>query len=323
MKKLAVLTTGGDCPGLNAAIRAVVRSGIYYGYEMYGVPRGYDGLMSGNFIPMNSSSVSNIIQRGGTILKSARSEAFKTAEGRIKANEHLKQNGIDALVIIGGDGSLRGAQALEREHGVKIVGIPKTIDNDISGTDFAIGYDTALNTVVEAIDKIRDTADSHDRLFFVEVMGRDAGTIALLSGVASGAEAILIPETRTAIEQVVAILERGWQRKKSSCIVIVAEGDEEGAAVEVANKVKEKFNHYDTKICVLGHIQRGGSPTCADRVLASRLGVAAIQCLHEGKAGVMVGVVKDQIQFTPLAHIKQEHKINNTDLLSIAEILSH
>jgi 6-phosphofructokinase 1 len=323
MKKLAVLTTGGDCPGLNAAIRAVVRSGIYYGYEMYGVPRGYDGLMSGNFIPMNSSSVSNIIQRGGTILKSARSEAFKTAEGRIKANEHLKQNGIDALVIIGGDGSLRGAQALEREHGVKIVGIPKTIDNDISGTDFAIGYDTALNTVVEAIDKIRDTADSHDRLFFVEVMGRDAGTIALLSGVASGAEAILIPETRTAIEQVVAILERGWQRKKSSCIVIVAEGDEEGGAVEVANKVKEKFNHYDTKICVLGHIQRGGSPTCADRVLASRLGVAAIQCLHEGKAGVMVGVVKDQIQFTPLAHIKQEHKINNTDLLSIAEILSH
>ncbi|MEO0312607.1 MAG: 6-phosphofructokinase, partial [Bacteroidota bacterium] len=255
MKKLAVLTTGGDCPGLNAAIRAVVRSGIYYGYEMYGVPRGYDGLMSGNFIPMNSSSVSNIIQRGGTILKSARSEAFKTAEGRIKANEHLKQNGIDALVIIGGDGSLRGAQALEREHGVKIVGIPKTIDNDISGTDFAIGYDTALNTVVEAIDKIRDTADSHDRLFFVEVMGRDAGTIALLSGVASGAEAILIPETRTAIEQVVAILERGWQRKKSSCIVIVAEGDEEGGAVEVANKVKEKFNHYDTKICVLGHIQ--------------------------------------------------------------------
>jgi 6-phosphofructokinase 1 len=318
-----VLTTGGDCPGLNAAIRAVVRSGIYYGYEMYGVPRGYDGLMSGNFIPMNSSSVSNIIQRGGTILKSARSETFKTAEGRIKANEHLKQNGIDALVIIGGDGSLRGAQALEREHGVKIVGIPKTIDNDISGTDFAIGYDTALNTVVEAIDKIRDTADSHDRLFFVEVMGRDAGTIALLSGVASGAEAILIPETRTAIEQVVAILERGWQRKKSSCIVIVAEGDEEGGTVEVANKVKEKFNHYDTKICVLGHIQRGGSPTCADRVLASRLGVAAIQCLHEGKAGVMVGVVKDQIQFTPLAHIKQEHKINNTDLLSIAEILSH
>ncbi|MFN8166878.1 MAG: 6-phosphofructokinase, partial [Bacteroidia bacterium] len=275
-KKIAVLTTGGDCPGLNAAIRAVVRTGIYNDMEVVGVMNGYEGLIKKNFIYLNSHSVSNILQRGGTILKTARSEAFKTPDGRSLAFENIKKEGIDSMVVIGGDGSFRGLELFCREFPVRSIGIPKTIDNDIYGTDYAIGFDTALNTVVQAVDKIRDTADSHNRLFFVEVMGRDAGMIAIYSGIAGGAEAILIPETKTRIEQIVHILERGWKRKKSSMIIIVAEGDDAGNAYEIADEVKKRFNEYDTRVSVLGHMQRGGSPSCADRVLASRLGVAAV-----------------------------------------------
>ena len=244
--KIAVLTTGGDCPGLNAAIRAVVRTGIYFGLEVKGVLRGYEGLISGNFVNLDSQSVSNILQHGGTILKTARSEQFKTVEGRSLAASNLVKEGIEALIVIGGDGSFKGIEQFSKEHHIPSVGIPKTIDNDIFGTDASIGFDTALNTVVQAVDKIRDTADSHNRLFFIEVMGRDAGMIAIYSGIASGAEAILIPETKTKIEQIVEILDRGWSRKKSSMIVIVSEGDDAGGAYDIAAAVKAKFPMMET-----------------------------------------------------------------------------
>ena len=258
IKRIAVLTTGGDCPGLNAAIRAVVRTSVYHGIEVVGALYGYDGLIAGDFIALKNESVSNILQRGGTILKTARSEEFKTAEGMKKAALQLEKQGADALVVIGGDGSFRGAQKFSEAHGFNVMGIPKTIDNDIYGTDNSIGFDTAVNTVMQAVDKIKDTAASHDRLFFVEVMGRDSGMIALMSGIAVGAEAILIPETETRVEQLVKILERGWQRKKTSMIVIVAEGDEAGGAYKIAGEVKKKFSQFDTRVSVLGHMQRGG-----------------------------------------------------------------
>ena len=319
---IAVLTTGGDCPGLNAAIRAVVRTSTHHNLEVTGVLHGYDGLMSGNFISLKNENVSNILQRGGTILKTARSDKFKTEEGMKLAAQQLKQQNIDALVVIGGDGSFRGAQKFSEAHGIPVMGIPKTIDNDIYGTDVTIGFDTAVNTVVQAVDKIRDTAASHDRLFFVEVMGRDSGMIAMMSGIAVGAEAILIPETETRIGQLVKILERGWQRKKTSMIVIVAEGDEAGGAYKIANEVKKRFSHFETRVSVLGHMQRGGSPTCADRVLASRLGVAAVEGLLEGRRNEMAGLIENQVVFTKLKEVTSSKKKLDNSLVRIATILS-
>jgi 6-phosphofructokinase 1 len=321
-KKIGVLTTGGDCPGLNAAIRAVVRTAIYRELNITGVMHGYDGLIDGNFINLSSHSVSNILQRGGTILKTARSERFKTGEARKKAFENISQEGIEALIVIGGDGSFRGIEKFSSEFNLPAIGIPKTIDNDIFGTDFSIGFDTALNTVVQAVDKIRDTADSHNRLFFIEVMGRDAGMIALYSGIAGGSEAILIPESKTRIEQIIKILERGWRRKKSSMIVIVAEGDDAGGAYDIAEEVKKQFSEYDTRVSVLGHMQRGGSPTCADRVLASRLGVAAVEALLNGKKNEMVGIINNKVVLTSFSEVVKGKKEFPGELMRIAEILS-
>lgn len=322
IERVGLVTTGGDCPGLNAAIRAVTRTCIYYGHEVVGFLRGYEGLIDNHYISMNSHSVSNILQRGGTILKTARSERFKTPEGRAQAAENLKNHQIDGLVVIGGDGSFRGVDTFTKEHPVNVIGIPKTIDNDIYGTDSAIGYDTALNTVVQAVDKIRDTADSHDRLFFVEVMGRDAGMIAVLAGIGSGAEAILVPETKTKVEQIFGILERGWNRKKTSMIVIVAEGDEAGGAYTIAGEVKKHFPQFDTRVSVLGHMQRGGSPTCTDRVLASRLGVAAVEALLEGHSNEMVGIINNHVVYTPFQDVVNTKKEFPMELMRIAEILS-
>lgn len=321
-KKIGVVTTGGDCPGLNAAIRAVVRTAIYNDIQISGVMNGYDGLIDGKFIELSSHSVSNILQRGGTILKSARSNRFMEVSFRKQAFDNLTKAGIEALIVLGGDGSFRGLEIFSSEHNIPAIGIPKTIDNDIFGTDVAIGFDTALNTVVQVVDKIRDTADSHNRLFFIEVMGRDAGMIAVFSGIAGGAEAILIPETATKIDQIIKVLEKGWHRKKTSMIVIVAEGDEAGGAYDIAEAVKSKFNEYDTRVSVLGHMQRGGSPTCADRVLASRLGVAAVEALVAGKTNEMAGIISDKVVYTPFSVVVSRKKEFPNDLMRIAEILS-
>lgn len=323
MKHIAVLTTGGDCPGLNAAIRAVVRTSIFHELKITGVMHGYDGLIAGNFIELKNESVSNILQRGGTILKTARSSQFKTEEGMKAAAMNLKKNNIDALIIIGGDGSMKGAAEFASMTDLPVIGIPKSIDNDIYGTDVSIGFDTAVNTVIEAVDKIRDTAASHDRLFFIEVMGKDSGMIALISGIGAGAEAILIPETQTKVDQLEKILDRGWNRKKSSMIVVVAEGDEAGGAYQIAEKVKERFkNQFDTRVTILGHVQRGGSPTCADRVLASRLGVAAVEGLMEGRKNEMAGIINNRVVFTSLAEVVKNKKEIDRSLVRIAEILS-
>lgn len=322
MKKIAVFTSGGDSPGMNACIRAVVRSGIYNGLEVMGIIRGYEGMIDDDFTELQSSSVSNIIQRGGTILKSARSERFHLPEFRKKAFKNLKKNEIDGVIAIGGDGTFKGANIFSGEHNIPFIGIPGTIDNDLVGTDFCIGYDTAINTVVQAVDKLRDTADSHDRLFFVEVMGRDAGLIALRSGIGVGAEAIMVPETKTYITDLIQILERGWKRKKTSSIIIVAEGDEMGGAYEVSKQVKEKFHNYDIRVCVLGHLQRGGSPTCMDRITASRLGLAAVEALIEGRRNEMVGIIDKHIHYTPFEKTIKHNKRLNAELLRLAEILS-
>jgi 6-phosphofructokinase 1 len=279
-------------------------------------------LIDGEVIEMSSQSVSNIIQRGGTILKTARSERFKTADGMKLAAQTLENFGVDGVIALGGDGTFRGALEFNTHYDVPFIGVPCTIDNDLYGTDFTIGYDTAINTAMEAIDKIRDTADSHDRLFFVEVMGRDAGIIAMRTGIGGGAEAILVPETNTSIDQLIIKLERGWKRNKSSSIVIVAEGDEAGGAYDVAKKVKEKFDFYDTRVSVLGHIQRGGNPTCMDRVLASRLGVAAVEALLDGKKNIMVGQIHKDVEYTPFSKATKHHLDINVNLLRIAEILS-
>ncbi len=305
---------------MNAGIRAVVRTGIYHGLNVFGVRRGYDGLVNGEIISMDAKSVANIIQRGGTILKTARSEEFKTKEGRKTAYENIKRLGIDGLIAIGGDGTFTGASKFIEEFDIPILGMPGTIDNDLAGTDFTIGYDTAINTVVDAVDKIRDTAESHDRLFVIEVMGRDSGLIALRSGISTGAEAVLIPELEVDYNAIMKRLDAS-RKNKSSRIVIVAEGDNEGGLV-VAEKIKENFPHYDVRVSILGHIQRGGKPSCMDRVLASRLGVAAVEGLLEGRRGEMVGLICGQVQFTPFSKaIKHIDKIN-TDLTRIVEILS-
>ncbi|MAM28412.1 MAG: 6-phosphofructokinase [Flavobacteriaceae bacterium] len=323
IKKIAVLTSGGDAPGMNAAIRAVVRSCAYHNLECVGVYRGYEGLIEGEFTPLNARSVKNIINRGGTFLKSARSQRFRTKEGRQQAYENLQKENIDALVAIGGDGTFAGAIVFNEEHDFPIVGMPGTIDNDINGTDFTIGYDTALNTVVEAIDKIRDTANSHNRLFLVEVMGRDAGDIALNAGIGAGAEEILIPEQDMGRDRLVASLKRSKKAGKSSSIVVVAEGDQIGKNIlGLADYIRENLQEYEVKVTVLGHIQRGGSPSCYDRVLASRLGVSAVDALLDGKRDIMVGIMHNKIVQVPFAEsIKGDNHID-LDLIRVADITS-
>ncbi len=322
IKNIAVLTSGGDSPGMNAAIRAVVRTGINEGFKMFGSMKGYQGLISGDVVPLHSRSVSNIIQRGGTILKSARSKEFYEKEGRQKAYDKMQAMGIDALVVIGGDGTFTGARIFSKEFGVPIVGLPGTIDNDLYGTDFTIGYDTAINTVMEAVDKLRDTAYSHDRLFIIEVMGRDAGFIALTSGMATGAEMILVPESPTYIDEMLYVLEKDWKKSKTSGIIIVAEGDDFGGAMEVEKEINNKFPEFETRVSILGHIQRGGSPTAQDRVLASRLGHAAIMTLKDGVSGVMVGVVDNEVDLTSFEKAIKQHQQMNLELLDIARTLA-
>ncbi|GAB2700138.1 6-phosphofructokinase [Mucilaginibacter koreensis] len=321
IKNIGVYTSGGDSPGMNAAIRAVVRTALYYNLEVTGIRRGYEGMINGDLLPMDRRSVANIIQRGGTILKTARSLEFREPEGRKKAYEQLKKHNVDALVAIGGDGTFTGAKVFGHEYDIPVLGLPGTIDNDLIGTDFTIGYDTAINTVIEAVDKIRDTAESHDRLFIVEVMGRDSGLIALRTGIASGAEAILIPESKTDINRLYERLDTG-RRDKSSKILIVAEGDEAGGAFEIGKLVKERYPNYDTRVSVLGHMQRGGHPTCMDRVLASRVGVAAVEGLLAGRSNEMVGIINNQITYTPFEHAIKHTVEVDQNLLKIVEILS-
>jgi 6-phosphofructokinase 1 len=319
---IAVLTSGGDSPGMNAAIRAVVRTSIFCGLDVFGIYRGYEGLIDNQIEPMTSSSVSNIIQRGGTILKTARSQRFMTYEGRLQAYQNLKDKGIDALVVIGGNGTFTGASIFDKEFNFPIIGLPGTIDNDLYGTDATIGYDSAINTVVEAADKIRDTANSHERLFFIEVMGRDAGFIALRSGIACGAEFILVPETTNYIDNMARLLKHDWRRTKSSGIVIVAEGDESGGAYKVAEQVKERLPELDTRVTILGHIQRGGSPSAFDRVLASSLGFLAVRGLVQGQRGVMAGIMDKQVVYTPFEKAIKHHKDINLELLEMSRILA-
>lgn len=322
VSRIGILSSGGDSPGMNAAIRAVVRTAIYHGLEVYGIMRGYSGMVEDDIFQMESRSVANIIQRGGTILKTARCKEFFEYEGRKKAYENLKKRGIDGLVILGGDGSFKGAQIFSNEFDIPCIGLPGTIDKDIAGTDFTIGFDTAVNTAVEAIDKIRDTADAHDRLFVIEVMGRDAGYIALHSGIATGAENILIPERKTMIDEIVASLAEKEKRKKLVNLIVVAEGDEFGGAQEVATFIKAKLPNQSVRVCILGHIQRGGSPTCMDRLIASRMGYHAVESLMEGRHNVFVGIVNNKMHYTPLDEaVKKKQKISE-EWLKIVKILS-
>lgn len=320
IKTIGVLTSGGDAPGMNAAIRAVVRTSLYHNLNVVGIMRGYEGLIAGELVPMNRKSVSNIIGKGGTILKTTRSDAFRTPEGRQTAYENLQKFKVDAMVVIGGEGTFTGANVFSQEYGLPILGLPGTIDNDLIGTDFTIGYDTAINNVISAVDKIRDTAESHARVFIIEVMGRDSGLIALRSGIGSGAEAILIPESETDIEELFRRLEES-RTYKSSRIIMVAEGQLAGG-YEVAEKIKERFPKYDVRLSILGHIQRGGRPTCMDRVLASRVGVAAVDALLAGHKGEMVGVVNNNIEFTPFQNAIKHISEINQNLLRIVDILS-
>lgn len=322
IRRIGVLTSGGDAPGMNAAIRAVTRTAIYNGLEVIGIRHGFQGLIDANFKPMKASSVSDIIQRGGTILKTARCMEFKTPEGRKTAYENLKAAEIDGVVVIGGDGSFTGARIFNEEYDIPFVGIPGTIDNDIYGTDYTIGYDTALNTVVECVDKIRDTASAHNRMFFIEVMGAEAGHIALYSGIATGAEAIIIPEIRGQAENLKSKLEDSTKRKKSSNIIIVAEGDEEGGAMAIAAKVKKDFPDYDIRVSILGHLQRGGSPSASDRVNASRLGNAAVEALLDDQKSVMVGLQNNEIVLVPFRKAIKLHKDVNRNLVDIIDILN-
>ncbi len=322
ISKIAVLTSGGDSPGMNAAIRAVVRTSLHYKLQVYGVNRGYEGLIDNDFTQMAYHSVSNIIQRGGTILRSSRSEKFRTVEGMQTAFDNLAKNEINGLVVIGGDGSFKGAKELSEKFAINCIGIPGTIDNDLYGTDYTLGYDTAINTAMHAIDNIRDTAAAHDRLFFIEVMGRDAGFIALRSGIAGGAEAILVPEMKTNLDQLTSTIEAGWKKKKQSMIVVIAEGDDAGGAFKVAESVKKKIKNCEIKVSILGHIQRGGSPTCLDRVLGSRMGVAAVEALLNGDKNVMLGLEHRSIVHIPFSKAIKHHKVINKNLLELSEILS-
>lgn len=323
IKKIGVLTSGGDAPGMNAAIRSVVRTCAYHKIECVGIYRGYQGMIEGDFKEMGPRSVNNIINKGGTILKSARSNEFRTPEGQQKAYDHLIAAGIDALVVIGGDGSFSGAQFFSNAYNFPVMGIPGTIDNDIFGTSHTLGFDTALNTVVDCIDKIRDTASSHNRLFLVEVMGRDAGHIALNAGIGAGAEEILIPEEDMGLERLLESLEKSKASGKSSSIVVIAEGDKIGKNVfELKDYIEENLPEYDTRVSVLGHMQRGGSPSCYDRVLASRLGVKAVESLLEGKSQYMVGMVNDKVALTPLQQAIKGHTQIDKELLRVSDIMS-
>lgn len=322
IKTIAVMTSGGDAPGMNAAMRAVVRTAKNNNLKVLAINGGYEGMINGDFQEMDAGSVSNIIQRGGTILKTSRSERFKEKKWRTIAFQQLKKEKIEGVIIIGGNGSFAGADVFTSEFTIPFIGVPKTIDNDVYGTDYAIGFDTAINTSLEAIDKIRDTANSHHRLFFVEVMGRDAGFIALHCGISAGAEAILIPEIKNNMDDLIAKLEKGWQRKKSSLIVVVAEGAVKESVTEIAEIVKKKFNHYETKICILGHIQRGGAPSCFDRLLASQLGNEAVKILLNGKRNVVVGLKNNTLNYTDFKKASSgKHKIDKK-LIDIANELS-
>ncbi len=322
LRSLGVLTSGGDAPGMNAAIRAVVRGAIFHGLKVTGIKRGYQGLVDDEMESMDSHSVSNIIQLGGTILKTARCEAFVTPEGRRKAYENLCARGIDALVVIGGDGTFAGAREFGSEFDFPVAGIPGTIDNDICGTDYTIGYDTALNTIVEAVDKIRDTASAHNRLFFIEVMGRNAGFLTLHGGIATGAEAIMVPELTNDYEQLEAFLENAHKQHKTSSIVLVAEGDQVGGALKIAEQAQKDHPEYDVRVTILGHIQRGGSPTADDRINAGRLGVSAVEALLAGKRDIMVGLMNGRIVHHPFSHSKKDRRPLDPQLLELIKILS-
>ncbi|MDR1097984.1 MAG: 6-phosphofructokinase, partial [Tannerella sp.] len=319
---IGVLTSGGDAPGMNAAIRAVTRAAIANGMMVKGIYRGYKGLISNEIEDFKTQNVSNIIQRGGTVLKTARSEEFKTPEGMQKAYDNLMAHQIDALVVIGGDGSLTGARSFAQKYNYPIVGIPGTIDNDLYGTDTTIGYDTALNTIVECVDKIRDTASSHERLFFIEVMGRDAGFLALNGGIASGVEAVIIPEIYLQKDQLAEMIENGFRKSKNSSIVLVAESETTGGAMDVAERVKKEYPQFDVRVSILGHLQRGGAPSAQDRILATRMGVAAIEALQEDQRNVMVGVVNDEIVLVPFVKAIKNEKHVDPALLNVLKTVS-
>ncbi|MEJ8762166.1 6-phosphofructokinase [Phocaeicola sp. HCN-40430] len=322
IKCIGILTSGGDAPGMNAAIRAVTRSAIYNGLKVKGIYRGYKGLITGEIQEFQTQNVSNIIQLGGTILKTARCQEFKTPEGRKVAYETMQREGIDALVVIGGDGSLTGARLLAQEFDVPCIGLPGTIDNDLYGTDTTIGYDTALNTILDAVDKIRDTATSHERLFFVEVMGRDAGFLALNGAIASGAEAAIIPEFNTEVDQLEEFIKNGFRKSKSSSIVLVAESEITGGAMHYAERVKNEYPQYDVRVTILGHLQRGGRPTAHDRIIASRMGVASIEALMEGQRNVMIGIENDQIVYVPFTKAIKNDKPIDRELVNVLRELS-
>src|ERR1700760_4007295 len=324
ISKLAVLTSGGDAPGMNPCIRSVVRTAIYHGLEVVGIRRGYQGLIEDDMYAMDTRSVSNILNLGGTILKTARCLPFRTDEGMETAYQNLKKHNVDALVVIGGDGTFTGALRFSKKFpDIAVLGVPGTIDNDLYGSTYTLGFDTATNTVIEAIDKIRDTADAHDRLFFIEVMGRDSGAIALRAGISCGAEAILLPEKETALEDLIENLKSGQKKKKSSSIVIVAEGDKHGGAYDIAKMVEKEVKNYDIKVTILGHLQRGGSPSAFDRILGSRLGFAAVNALIDGKSQKMVGLRANHIQLTTLEEALTEHEFKlEEDLLQMVDVLA-
>lgn len=322
IKCVGILTSGGDAPGMNAAIRAVTRAAIYNGLKVKGIYRGYKGLITGEIQEFKTQNVSNIIQQGGTILKTARCMEFKTPEGRQIAHETMVREGIDALIVIGGDGSLTGARLLAEEFDVPCIGLPGTIDNDLYGTDTTIGYDTALNTILDAVDKIRDTATSHERLFFVEVMGRDAGFLALNGAIAAGAEAAIIPEFNTEVDQLEEFIKNGFRKSKSSSIVLVAESEITGGAMHYAERVKNEYPQYDVRVTILGHLQRGGSPTAHDRIIASRMGVASIEALMEGQRNVMIGIENDKIVYVPFAKAIKNDKPIDRELVNVLNELA-
>ena len=322
IKRIAVFTSGGDAPGMNAAVRAIVRTATFHNLHIYGIRRGFEGMIAGDLIRLETRDVGNIMHRGGTMLKTARSEEFRTKKGRKQAFESLQAHDIDACIAIGGNGTFAGADLFGKEYDLPIIGVPGTIDNDLFGTDFTIGFDTAVNTAIEAMDRIRDTADSHNRLFFVEVMGRHSGYIALYTGIGSGAASILIPEKATDIDNLVKVLKKGAKRKKLFSLIIVAEGNQYGGASDIAAKVNEQFDHYDTKVAIIGHLQRGGAPSSMDRVLASRLGFAAVEGLVHGKSGCMVGLVNNKTVFTPFKEAIKNQKNPDEDLMRMAEILA-
>lgn len=322
LKCIGILTSGGDAPGMNAAIRAVTRTAIYNDIEVKGIYRGFKGLITGEIIPFKTNSVSNIIQRGGTVLKSARCEEFLTPEGRKVAYDNLVKNNIDALVVIGGDGTLTGAAIFANEYNIPVVGLPGTIDNDLLGTDVTIGYNTALNTIVEAVDKIRDTASSHERLFFIEVMGRNCGALALNSAIAAGAEAAIIPEISIEKDQLHEFISQGFRKSKNSSLVLVAESEITGGALQLAERVKNQYPQYDVRVSILGHLQRGGSPTAQDRILASRMGSAAILALMESQRNIMIGIKNEEIVYVPFSKAIKKEKPINPEMVSLLKVLS-